>query len=209
MKTSIVLSLAAAAITSAQNFNITTSPFYLFVASEDGGVNTTLSACHVGAALESLCLSDGDYGSDPTPLHAAEFQFNTSAYAQTPTPPALEVGILHWWLHSSCGTAGSCQFPSSAAFNYDATTNLALPIISPGDDRATLLSFDAQNDLTLQQYGPGTEYAYTGSLQTFYRWYACKTYYGSYNYMSLAWGLGASQPDNPSCVAVNVTRVFV
>ena len=194
-----------AAIASAQDpfYNITTPPFHLVVTSEDGSINTTITACHVGAALESLCLSDGDFGDSPTPLAPAEFQFNTSIYSQDPTPPLLTTGILTWWLK----TSDNIQYPSSAAFSYDPTTDLAVPIISPGDSGATMLAFDEQDDLTLQSYVPDING--TGSYQNFYRWYACDTYYGSYTYNNLAWGLGASKPENPSCVSVNVTRVFV
>ena len=205
MKTSsVILSLAAAVITSAQDpyYNITTPPFYLVVTSEDESINSTLSACHVGAALESLCLSNADYGSSPTPLAGAEFHFNTSIYSQ-PTPPDPTTGILTWWLTVNGGE----QYPSSASFYYDPTTDIAVPILYPGDQDATTLAFDAQNQLAIQAYVRDTNG--TGVSQTLYRWYACKTYYSSYLYTNLAWGLGASEPENPSCVAVNVTRVFV
>ncbi|KAL7775230.1 hypothetical protein CFE70_006148 [Pyrenophora teres f. teres 0-1] len=202
---SILLSLAAAAIASAQDpfYNITTPPFNLLIASEDHSINTTLSACHVGAALESLCLSNGNFGSSPTPLRAAEFQFNTSIYSQTAEPPILATGILTWWLRTDVDT----KYSSSASFSYDPTTDLALPIIFPGEENAILLSWDAQNKLTIQSYIRGVNG--NGSYKNFYRWYACETYYGSYNYKNLAWGLGADVPENQSCVPVNVTRVFV
>ncbi|EDU45162.1 hypothetical protein PtrSN002B_006439 [Pyrenophora tritici-repentis] len=206
MKTSsILLSLAAAAIAIAQDpfYNITTPPFNLLVASDDGSIDTTLSACHIGAALESLCLSDADFGSSPTTLRPAEFQFNSSIYSQTPDETTSSTGILTWWLRTDADT----KYPSSMSFNYDATTDLALPIIFPGDTNAQVLSWDKQDKLTIQGYvrGPNN----TGSYQNFYRWYACETYYGSYNYKNLAWALGADEPENESCVPVTVTRTFV
>ncbi|KAE8844339.1 hypothetical protein PTNB73_03612 [Pyrenophora teres f. teres] len=162
---SILLSLAAAAIASAQDpfYNITTPPFNLLIASEDHSINTTLSACHVGAALESLCLSNGNFGSSPTPLRAAEFQFNTSIYSQTAEPPILATGILTWWLRTDVDT----KYSSSASFSYDPTTDLALPIIFPGEENAILLSWDAQNKLTIQSYIRGVNG--NGSYKNFYR----------------------------------------
>lgn len=183
-------------------YNITTAPFYLVVTSEDGGVNDTISACHVGAAIESLCLSNAGAGDAPGSLAGAEFQFNTSIYSQAPEPSFGVPGILTWWLNTS-----TLDIPSSAAFGLDPTSNLATFTLSPGSDDATQLAFNSQDELTLQAYVPGENY--TGSYQEFYRWYACDTSYSSYQYNNLVWGLGAGKPDNPTCVSVNVTRVFV
>ena len=204
---SVVLSLAAAAVTLAQDsepfYNITSDPFYLVVTSEDGKVNDTLSACHVGAALESLCLSNALAGDSPSSLDGSEFQFNTSVYSQAPEPTFGIPGILTWWLQTS-----TINVPSSAGFNYDVTSNLAVPIISPGSGSdTTQMAFNKQDELTIQAYVRGTNGS--GSYEEFYRWYACDTYYASYDYRNLAWGLGAGKPENPSCVSVNVTRVFV
>ncbi|EUC43840.1 hypothetical protein COCMIDRAFT_38275 [Bipolaris oryzae ATCC 44560] len=207
---SILLSLAVAAIASAQDcsqasepfYNITSKPFHLVVQSEDGKVNDTLSACHVGAALESLCLSNGNFGSSPTPIPGAEFYFNTSIYSSAPDESLGVPGILTWILPTN-----ALDVPSSAAFQYDPVSSLAVPIISPGSDNPTLVTFDSQDDLTIQAYVRGTNG--TGNYEQFYRWYACETFYGSYNYKNLAWNLGSGKPENPSCVAVNVTRVFV
>ncbi|CAN9299865.1 unnamed protein product [Alternaria alternata] len=197
MKTSsIALTLAAAAMASAQEepyYNITTAPFYLVVTSEDGGVNDTISACHVGAAIESLCLSNAGAGDAPEPLAGAEFQFNTSIYSQAPEPSFGVPGILTWWLNTS-----TLDIPSSAAFGLDPTSNLATFTLSPGSDDATQLAFNSQDELTLQAYVPGENY--TGSYQEFYRWYACDTSYSSYQYNNLVWGLGAGKPDNPTTI---------
>jgi hypothetical protein len=207
---SILLSLAAATIASAQDcsqvsepyYNITSKPFHLVVQSDDGKVNDTLSACHVGAALESLCLSNAKTGSSSSPIPAAEFYFNTSVYSQAPEPSLAVAGILTWVLQTS-----TLDVPSSVAFQYDPTSALAIPILSPGSDNPTLVAFDSQDDLTVQAYVPASNG--TGNYEQFYRWYACDTFYSSYNYENLAWSLGSGKPENPSCVAVNVTRVFV
>jgi hypothetical protein len=41
-----------------------------------------------------------------------------------------------------------------------------------------------------------------------YRWYVCTTLVTSYTYSTLAWVLGSHSPQNPSCVKVDVVRVF-
>jgi hypothetical protein len=205
MKTSsLVLSLTVAAVTSAQDsyYNETSAPFHLVVTSEDGYVNDTLSACHIGAALESLCLSNAESGSSPSPLAAAVFNFNTSTYSQAPAPSLGVPGILTWWLQ----TSSIGDVPSSVSFSYDPATNLALPILSPGDEDAQTLAFDTQDELTVQGY---TSSNGTTTWTEYYRWYACDTYFSGYQYNALAWGLGSGKPENPSCVAVNVTRVSV
>ncbi|KAI4951719.1 hypothetical protein J4E86_007135 [Alternaria arbusti] len=193
MKTSsIALTLAAAAVTSAQDpfYNISSAPFFLVVTSEDGKVNDTLSACHVGAAIESLCLSNAGVGDSPEPLDGAQFQFNTSVYSQAPEDGFGVPGILTWWLNTT-----TLDIPSSAAFNLDPTSNLAGITLSPGSGSdTTMLAFDSQDELTYQGYVRGENN--TGNYQEFYRWYN-----------NLAWGLGAGKPDNPTCVSVNVTRI--
>jgi hypothetical protein len=204
MKTSsFILSFAVAAVTiaEAQYYNITSPPFHLFVTSDDGKVHDTVSACHIGAALESLCLSHADYGSAPNPLQGAEFNFNTTVNQQAPAPGFGMPGILTYFLRAQP------WIPSSVFFSYNPTDNLVLPVLGPGDSSAQSLSFNAQDELTLQGYVVGNN---TGTWKEYYRWYACAdTYYSGYRYSNLAWGLGAGKPDNPSCVAVNVTRKFI
>jgi hypothetical protein len=207
MRTSpLILSLTAAAVTSAQFYNETSAPFHLLVTSNDGCINDTLSTCHVGAALESLCLSSGNTTSSPNLLDAEVFNFNTSTYSQAPEPELGVPGILTWFLPTTIG-----DIPSSVEFNHDPTSNLALPILNPGSDNPTQLAFDKNERLTVQGYidhsvAPPNG---RGNWTEYYRWFACDTYFSSYIYRNLAWGLGPQEPENPSCVAVNVTRVFV
>lgn len=210
MKASFVsLSLAAAAIASAQEstasepyYNVTSKPFHLVVKSDNGSVSDTLSACHVGAALESLCLSNANSSSNTVPLPASDFYFNTSADAQAPGASLGVPGILTWELQTSTSNVSS-----SAAFEYDPTSTLALPLLKPGSDNPTTFAFDCANELAVQAFVRADNG--TGAYEQLYRWYACETYYGSYQYVNLAWVLGSDEPENPTCVAVNVTRVFV
>ncbi|KAF1845437.1 uncharacterized protein K460DRAFT_366317 [Cucurbitaria berberidis CBS 394.84] len=200
---SLILSLIAA--TSAQYYNETSAPFKLVVTSKDGSINDTLSACHTGAALESLCLSRSNTTSKPNPSNPASFHFNTSVYAQPPSPPLGPSGILTWILPSIP------PIPSSVFFNYDPTTNIAVPILGPGSESPQILTFDNLGKLAVQGYIDWSANPPNGNggPKAYYRWYACQTYYAGYQYETLAWGLGPGKPENPTCVEVNVTRVFV
>ncbi|CBY01777.1 hypothetical protein IAQ61_009992 [Plenodomus lingam] len=210
MKTTpLALSLLATTLATAQStepfYNITSTPFNLVVTSADGTINTTLAACHVGAALESLCLSANVSPPNPGSSSPSVFNFNTSTYSQAPEPTLGTPGILTWILQ-----AASMNVSSSAYFNYDPTTDIALPILEPGSARPQIVAFDLQNRLTLQGSVDYTvQPPQPGVYREFYRWYACETYFASYRYVNLAWKLGPGEPENQSCVAVNVTRIFV
>lgn len=200
-----LLVLSAIAAASAQYYNETSAPFYLVVASTNGSINDTLSACHTGAALESLCLSNSETQSKPNPIQPSVFNFNTSVYSQPPASSLGTPGILTWILPSIP------PIPSSVFFNYEPTTDIAVPILSPGSDTPQILAFDARNKLVVQGYVDWTANPPNGAVdwKEYSRWYACNTYYAAYQYQSLAWGLGPGKPENPTCVEVDVTRVFV
>jgi len=203
MKTAFAAA-ATLAVASAQDYNITSKPFQLQLTSEDGKINSVVQACHVGAALESLCLTD-DKAGNPTAFDT--FNFNTSSYSQPP-PDNEELGaqgILTWIL-----PAGNADIPSSVYFNYDPSTNYATPILQPGSGSNTQqLSFDDKDELLVQSYIDNTTNPPTaGKWYGLKRWYACKTIFASYTYENLVWGLGATKPENPTCVPVTVKRVF-
>lgn len=205
--TPIVTLLLAAAAANAQFYNETSKPFNLVLASEDPTINgSTISACHTGAALESLCLSNIGSISKPDLIAPASFNFNTSTDPYTPNATLGTPGILTWTLKTS-----SIDVPSSVYFNYDPTTDAAIPILSPGSSNPQLLAFDDQDRLNVQGYVDWTANPpnATDSTVGYYRWYACKTYFSGYAYANLVWGLGARKPENPTCVSVCVKRVFI
>jgi hypothetical protein len=204
-----IASLIAAASAQDLFYNITSKPFQLVLTSEDGTNNDTVSACHTGAALESLCLSNSNTTSKPNPTPYSTFNFNTSIYAQAPSNDvSLGVpGILTWFLPvSNIGPV-----PSAAYFNYDPATDIAVPILETGyGSGATMLAFNDQDELIVQSYIDWTASPPTGgNPYGLKRWYACTTYYAGYQYDNLAWGLGPNKPENPTCVAVDVKRVYV
>ena len=195
-----------AAATNAQFYNETSKPFSLVLSSDDTKIDgQTVSACHTGAALESLCLSGGGSISSPNPVTPTTFNFNTSTDAFTPDATLGTPGILTWTLRTT-----SIDVPSSAYFNYDPSTNLAVPILTPGSEQAQMLAFDDQDRLNVQGSIDWTANPpnATDGVVGYYRWYACQTYFGGYSYNNLAWGLGAAKPEDPTCVSVSVKRVF-
>ncbi|KAF2449172.1 hypothetical protein P171DRAFT_187566 [Karstenula rhodostoma CBS 690.94] len=198
------ITLALSALTSAQ-YDIESKSFRLVLSSKDTKVNgQTLSACHTGAAIESLCLSGTPSTSKPDPIAAATFRFNTSSNAETPADGGVP-GILTYKLNATP------PIPSSLQFFYDPTTNFALPLLFPGQGADTqTLAFDKKNLLNVQGYvdyktSPPT----AGNTTAYYRWYACSTYFSGYQYVNLVWALGDAKPETPGCAKVNVKRVFI
>lgn len=203
-----IAALVGAASAQESFYNITSKPFQLVLTSADGSINDTVSACHTGAALESLCVSHSNSTSKPDPTPYSTFNFNTSIYSQAPTNHTdLGLpGILTWFLPvSNIGPV-----PSSVYFNYDPATDSAVPILQPGSDRPQILAFNDQDELIVQGYVQWTANPPTyGETYGLKRWYACQTYFSGYQYENLVWGLGAGKPENPTCVPVGVKRVFV
>jgi hypothetical protein len=207
MKTAASIA-ALIATTSAQFYNVSSAGFQLVLDSHDGRINDTVSACHTGAALESLCLSNGNTTSKPNPIPSDTFYFNTTSNPYVPVNHTElgAQGILTWFL--PVNDYGNVS--SSAYFFYDPSTDYAVPILETGSDGPQILSFNSADELTVVSYVDNTanppKYQDPVGLQ---RWYACKTYYAGYQYENLVWGLGADKPENPTCVAVTVTRKFI
>ncbi|KAJ4295350.1 hypothetical protein N0V90_007362 [Kalmusia sp. IMI 367209] len=199
------LALALAASTTAQ-YDIQSKPFRLVLSSRDDKVNgQTLSACHTGAAIESLCLSNSSSTSKPDPIAAATFRFNTSSTDQTPVSPGGAPGVLTYELQSTP------PIPSSLQFFYDPITNYALPLLFPGSGADTqTLAFDKKGLLNVQGYvNYKTSPPTAGDTTAYYRWYACSTYFSGYEYVNLVWALGDRAPETPGCAKVDVKRVFL
>lgn len=199
------LTMGLAALTSAQ-YDLESNPFQLVLSSKDNYINgQALSACHTGAAIESLCLSESNSTSKPDPIAAATFRFNTSSNSVPSNPAGGAPGVLTFELHTEP------PIPSSLVFSYDPTTDYALPLLFPGTGANTQsLAFDSDNLLNVQGYldyqtSPPT----AGDAKPYYRWYACLTYYAGYEYENLVWALGEGEPETPSCVKVDVRRVFI
>jgi hypothetical protein len=204
MKFTLPIALGLATSTSAQYLN-QSEPFNLVLVSENATVNgDTLSSCHTGAAIESLCLSNSNSTSKPEPIPAAVFTFNTSESVFVPNATLGVPGIVTWTLPASP------PIPEALGLSFDPTTNVALPLLWPGDSLATTMAFDSNNLLNIQGYVDDTvDPIVAGNYTAYYRWYSCNTYYAGYQYVTLAWKVGEGEPQNPSCIKVDVKRVFI
>jgi hypothetical protein len=182
--------LGAGAVTAQSLFN-QTGPFNLQIISTEAKWNGQyLAACHEGAAIEAFCPA----GNSQVP-----FFFNYSS-----PNPADETtqGFLTWMLQG-----GNFNLSEATRLAYDPTTNLAVPMLYPDPSLAQYVGFSVDDFLYIQGFDP-TVYPrnYSNTVQ-YYRWYICETNVG-YDYDTLAWGLGESQPDNPTCSYVQVKRIF-
>ena len=99
---------------------------------------------------------------------------------------------------------------SSMSFSVDPSTNVALPLFSPGDYNAQFVGFDDKDLMNIAAYVDDTASPPNGnSPRALYNWYVCETFYSSYTYSTLAWALGTGKPQNPSCKEISVKRVYV
>jgi hypothetical protein len=97
-------------------------------------------------------------------------------------------------------------------FQYRPETNLADIVFGPGYNRYTEVFFEAGSE---RMY-IGTSYNDLVSPPVYYEtqqkplnWYVCLTRY-TYLVETLAWKVGSTgEPQNPSCQAVGVRRVWV
>ncbi|RDA84539.1 hypothetical protein CP532_3744 [Ophiocordyceps camponoti-leonardi (nom. inval.)] len=180
--------------------DIQSKPFNLVIKSADKVLNgQKFSACHSGAAIESLCVSG---------RNGAQFFFNTTEGSQPPIPGYEPSGVVVWNLPLG-GDPDHVSEPMT--FWNDPSTNVALPLLQPGNERQ-YVTFDKDNQLAIFSYLDDTHIPPTGNeLKALKNWYVCQTYYTGYRYMNLAWvlGNGSAKPQNPSCVKVEVERKFV
>ncbi|KAG5923141.1 hypothetical protein E4U61_004253 [Claviceps capensis] len=172
-------------------------PFQLVIKSRskelDGRV---FSACHVGAAVETICL----YQDNKEP-----FRLNTTQDVQNiQAPPGGVIGILTWDMNTEP------PVPSSMSLSINPASNVALPLFTPGIMNAQFVGFDLDDNMIIVSFlndtvtPSATQMGY--ALQN---WYLCTMTYSSYTYHALAWTLGREKPQNPTCVKITVKRKFV
>lgn len=196
MRASIITGLFAFAASqvTAQYLN-QSAPFYLVLSSRNQTYDgSTLSACHEGAAIEGLCLG-GKLSST-----SVTYTFNTSSDA-TPDPILGPAGTVNYELRG-----GNFNLSSPLEITSPVTSNVAVPLFTPGLG-STSVGFDSENRLFVFSYIDDTVSPPEYKVQGFYRWYVCLTNAG-YTYTTLAWVVGPHSPENPSCVKVEVKRVF-
>jgi len=188
--------LAAAALVglvasvSAQDAPTQSAPFHLKIKSANETLDGVgLSSCHAGAAIEALCVSPGP--------GVGEYYLNSTAGNSW----------LGWNLPLSTG-----NIPSSLKWSQHLSSNLAVPLFFPGDDRDLNAGFDEHEKLYLLDWYDETKAVAMQrpeSQQTkYYNWHVCWTWAGGYWYQVLAW-VTFGEPVNPTCVKVDVVREFV
>lgn len=187
-------------------FNNQSAPFQLVLVSDDKKIDgETLSTCHEGAAIESLCLSNSITVSKPSPIPADVFTFNTSEQVVTPNATLGAPGWLTWLL-----VGGNFEVSEALGLQTNPVTNVAHPQFFPGNTAATVMAFDKNDLLNIQGYVDDTQNPpVAGDYVAYYRWYSCLTYYVGYQYQTVNWVLGDGKPQNPSCVKVDVKRKFI
>jgi hypothetical protein len=196
MRASIIASIFAftASQVTAQYLN-QSAPFYLVLHSHNSTYDgATLDACHEGAAIEGLCYAGKLTNTSQT------YTFNTSSDA-TPDPVLGLPGTLNFELRG-----GNFNLSSPLEITADITSNVAVPEFTPGEG-STNLGFDKEGKMFVFGYIDDTVTPPAYKQQAFYRWYVCLTEAG-YLYTTLAWVVGTHSPENPSCVKVDVLRVF-
>lgn len=93
----------------------------------------------------------------------------------------------------------------------DLISNIVNPILSPGNNSYTPVSFTSEGCLYLARYqddtvSPPTQLETPQKVQN---WYICLTRW-SYLYYTLSWKIGTEdKPQNPSCQKVDVVREFI
>jgi len=192
-----ILALGTTQIT-AQFLNAS-APFNLIVLSDNSTINgSALTACHEGAAIEGLCL--GGILSEPTDVEYETYTFNISSYPVDVEPSIGFPGYLVWELEG-----GNFNLSTPVTLEFNPTSNIALPMFTPSE-YGTSLAFDVNDLLNVQ--GSDGYLPTIGTTVAYYRWYICETD-GGYLYTTLAWVVGAGEPENPTCSKVDVKRVFI
>lgn len=218
MKFSLACLSALAGFAFAQN-DVQSKPFQLTLCTDDDkSLNgKTLSACHTGAAIESLCLTEGP---------GSKFRFNTTKGQEAEAKGYTASGKLVWDLVFSKSTPSISRsreipnliFPLAAGgkvsepmyLSVEPSTNVALPLFTPSDTDIQYVAFDKKTEaMRIFSYLDDTKKPpkSTGA-KALNRWYVCSTNYSGYQYKTLTWVLGNGKPQNPSCKKVDVKRKF-
>ncbi|KAK4464025.1 cell wall protein RHD3 [Cladorrhinum samala] len=196
--TSAALAAAIISTTSAQNFPNQSAPYNLKLSSAETALDGKfLWACHSGAAMEQLCISDTP--SDLTGI----FFLNTTSIGSTVS--GFLTGALVYNL--PYGDEDDKQIASSALrFAWNPVSNIIFNYFQPGDEGSEIASvgLDADNKLFVPAYVD--DVITPNGPEIFYQWQVCHTQFMGYKYQALVW-LTVGNPLDGDCQAVNVTAV--
>ncbi|RDA94625.1 hypothetical protein CP533_2485 [Ophiocordyceps camponoti-saundersi (nom. inval.)] len=196
MKLTLALPLLLSGIAAAQS--VQSKPFNLVIQSSDKQINGQgFTACHSGAAIESLCMYKGG---------RSTFYFNTTEGGESPLKNYEPSGVLVWNL-----PVEPAPYSESMSFSIEPSTNVALALFEPSPS-SQYVTFDKEGRLAIISYLDDTRSPPSGSQpRALKNWYLCNTYYSAYTYRTLNWvmGSGKVKPQNPSCVKIEVKREYV
>lgn len=209
MKAQLATSLAIAALSSlasAQQYPLQTTPFTLSIkqSSNPNLIGSFLYACHSGAAIEQLCVSD-----NKTPQIDDSFIFRLN-YSDSSSVKGVQAGALTWDLTTQSND-GPLVVSEPLTLAFVPFSNVANVVFEPGTSyNVAPAGFDPENFFFLYST---VDYAAVPPAdlpepKIYYNWFVCQTLFGGYKYQALTW-VTAGEPINPSCVSVAVTRTLL
>ncbi|KAK6581148.1 hypothetical protein PZA11_006636 [Diplocarpon coronariae] len=191
------LALALATGISAQDpyYRKQSKPFNLVISSSERGINNTyLYACLEGTDIHALCF---------TRTEMPEFTRFTLNYTDVdnPVPGYGNVGLITW-KESNQNTS------MSLGLETHPLSNVAIPLFRPGDRGFTHFGFDYFNMMFAGGFQHDSVSPALKKFLPYYRWQVCVTDAGL-ELTTLAWVVGHGRADNPTCIPIVVSRVFV
>jgi len=133
---------------------------------------------------------------------ATPFYFNYSSQ-ETPDPVLGYSGLLIYNLNVGFISSEPMRL------SIDPTSDVALPLFFPGDDEYQTVGFDKDGLMFIASNLDDTVDPPKYETKALYRWYICLTQY-DYLYWTLTWIVGVqTHSQNPTCVKVDVKRVFI
>ncbi|KAJ4369911.1 hypothetical protein N0V83_005675 [Neocucurbitaria cava] len=160
----------------------------------------------MGAAIEGLCLTDSTV-QDPVASYTT-FYHNVSSSENATANANDTLGVLNWILT----IGGGLNVSSGMSFSQQPGSNLADLIFSPGfdtDNRPVAFESCGHMYVPVYQDDTVTPPGSYGPPRKLMNWFICLTRF-AYLYESLVFKIGVTgEPQNPTCVAVDVERVWV
>ncbi|KAF1943355.1 hypothetical protein EJ02DRAFT_502211 [Clathrospora elynae] len=173
-----------------------------------------LGACHEGAAIEGLCFLNETLADPAT--HYSTYYHNVSSGYNDSANAADTNGVLNWPLI----IGGNISVSSAMEFSYNPGSNVVVMYFSPGYSTYSLVSFEPDGAsgnstdggsmyISVSQDDTKSPITYYSPLRHLKNWYICTTSFG-YTYNTLVWKIGVTgEPQNPTCVPVEVRRVWI
>ncbi|KAJ4289524.1 hypothetical protein N0V90_010853 [Kalmusia sp. IMI 367209] len=143
MKSTFIFAALASSVLA--QFDQNSAPFRLFIKSDNETLDgQSLGACHEGAAIEGFCPSGLTRANESTTYDT--FYLQTSAFTESPGDDPY--GVLAWNLTVNGGEI----VPSGMLLSTDVTTDVAVPILSPGNSTISTVSFTSGGCMYISRY---------------------------------------------------------